>query len=534
MSNSIKYPQSATPEPYKSTLTPEGLTSEQYKVFTEERATAEEKYEEAVGAHDEWKAAKTKEAWLEKLKMDKEAQAEKLKNLQKLEEEQKAAEKKEQEKQEAEDKQKKLDELKKAKEAMDVMVEKKKKKDDLKKKEKKLCKEKKKKEKVAAAAESGKGDANAAEVVLVDERETNGDTEGEKSEASKKKAFQRLKEKCDGKCKALEPAGIVVESKEEDILGPSKKTKVESMGPTENEEELKGNRWSEMLCSSWTKKAACSFNKGNSASITISSEEVSEAIQKLMSTVDALINKVDQLTGEVTFLWSCVRDFIDNFDTEDIQSPEDILSVSNVDEWNMSQLELEDLKGVNSEALWRVMQWRLDKDMVQLRAQGLAEPEKMNADNTYKISNCEFWYGLGGEGKLGQMKLVQDYFQATRNEFYKLGGCQSEWQVWKVYLLKHYCEEFFVEDSDPEEKVLDGKVQKAQKPYGPDLGIAALDGLFILDDDLAVATTSGEGESDEESENELESVKGDSSVPAGGKDNVEMEEVVNVVGAGNA
>ncbi|KAK0437785.1 hypothetical protein EV421DRAFT_1738748 [Armillaria borealis] len=84
MSSSIEYRLSATPKPYESALMPEGLTSEQYKVFTEERAAVEEKYEEAVGAHDVWKTAKAKEARLEKLKADKE----------KEEEERKAAEEK--------------------------------------------------------------------------------------------------------------------------------------------------------------------------------------------------------------------------------------------------------------------------------------------------------------------------------------------------------------------------------------------------------------------------------------------------------
>ncbi|SJL08336.1 uncharacterized protein ARMOST_11699 [Armillaria ostoyae] len=65
-----------------------------------------------------------------------------------------------------------------------------------------------------------------------------------------------------------------------------------------------------------------------------------------------------------------------------------------------------------------------------------------------------------------------------------------------------------MEDSDLQEEILDGKVWKAWKPYGPDLGIAALDGLFVLDDDPVAAITSGEdeNENDEESEDESESV----------------------------
>ncbi|SJL05230.1 uncharacterized protein ARMOST_08596 [Armillaria ostoyae] len=409
-------------------------------------------------------------------------------------------------------------------------------------------------------------------MLVNEERGTDGDTEREKSEASKEKALQKLKEKHNGKWKALEPTvstagegkkrkwptksmSMMEESGEDGIPGSSKKTKVEVTGPAENKEELQGNKYcvqchqdgarcfahpgsaktgQGQTCSHCkTKKAACSFNKGNSVSITVGSKEVSDAIQKLMSTVNALVNKVDQLANKIAFLQSHIGDFINNFDMEDIQSPKDLLSVSNVEEWNMLHLELEDLKGVNSEALWRVMQWRLDKDMAQLQAQGPAEPEMMNADNSYKISNHEFWYGLRGDGKLEQMKLVQDYFQATHNEFYKLDGHQSEWQMWKVYLNKHHCKEFFVEDSDPQEEILDGKVWKVQKPYGQDLGIMALDSLFILDDDPTEATTSGEDEnedSDEESEKESESMGDKENVPAKGTEDVKMTEIANVVG----
>ncbi len=53
-----------------------------------------------------------------------------------------------------------------------------------------------------------------------------------------------------------------------------------------------------------------------------------------------------------------------------------------------------------------------------------------------------------------------------------------------------------VEDLDPEEKVLDGKVRKVWKPYGDDLGIPTLDGLFVLETDPMAVVTSGEDESE--------------------------------------
>ncbi|KAK0429704.1 hypothetical protein EV421DRAFT_1914161 [Armillaria borealis] len=178
MSNSTEYHLSATPEPYESALTLVGLTSEQYKVFTEESPATEEKYEEA----------------LEKLRVDKETRAEKLKDLQKKEEEWKVVEEKKKEeerqaailkeKQEAEEKKKELDRLK-VKEVADAVE--KKKQDDLKKKkeEKKLRKEQKKVEKAAKATEAA---------LVSEEKGTDVDTEGEMSEGAKKKALKKLKE----------------------------------------------------------------------------------------------------------------------------------------------------------------------------------------------------------------------------------------------------------------------------------------------------------------------------------------------------
>ncbi|PBK79252.1 hypothetical protein ARMGADRAFT_1093331 [Armillaria gallica] len=72
MLNNVKYHWSATPKPYESALMLEGLTSEAYQLFTEECAAMEEKHVEAIGAHEDWKAAKAKEACLAKLKLDKE------------------------------------------------------------------------------------------------------------------------------------------------------------------------------------------------------------------------------------------------------------------------------------------------------------------------------------------------------------------------------------------------------------------------------------------------------------------------------
>ncbi len=276
-----------------------------------------------------------------------------------------------------------------------------------------------------------------------------------------------------------------------------------------------------------TKKATCSFNKGNLSALTVGSKEVSELLVKLANMVETLTNKVDTLTGQVVDLQSHVDDLVDDFQSEEIDSLEEL--ISDMEEWQASCAELKDLEGVNSKALRWVMQWRLDEDMAQLRVKGPAEPEQMNVDDLYEVTNCKFWYGLRGLEKMAEMKLKQDLFQAMRNKFYKLNGCRSEWQFWKDYLRKHKCDDFMVEDSDLEEKVLDGKVQKPWKPYGKDLGIPALDGLFILDgDSMGVTTSEGDGDESGESEEESESVEDNRNVPAGGTEDVEMGEVADV------
>ncbi len=136
------------------------------------------------------------------------------------------------------------------------------------------------------------------------------------------------------------------------------------------------------------------------------------------------MNKVDILTGQVVDLRSCVDDLVDDFQSEEINSPEEL--ISDMEEWQVSCMELKDLESVNSEALRRVMQWQLDENMVQLRTKGPVEPEKMNMDDPYKVANHKFWYGLGGPEKMAEMKLKRDLFQATRNKFYKLNGCRSK------------------------------------------------------------------------------------------------------------
>lgn len=103
-----------------------------------------------------------------------------------------------------------------------------------------------------------------------------------------------------------------------------------------------------------SKKAACSFNKANLSVLAVGSEEVSVLLEKLMNTVEVLLNKVDVLTGQVVDLQSCVDDLVDDFQSEDIDSLEEL--ISDQEGWQALCTELKDLEGVNSEALQWVMQ----------------------------------------------------------------------------------------------------------------------------------------------------------------------------------
>ncbi len=69
----LEYCDSVTPEPYVLAPTPPSLTFEEYKVLAIEQSTAEEKYDEAVNKHEEWKTAKAKKAHVERLRKEKEA-----------------------------------------------------------------------------------------------------------------------------------------------------------------------------------------------------------------------------------------------------------------------------------------------------------------------------------------------------------------------------------------------------------------------------------------------------------------------------
>ncbi len=443
MLQTLEYRLSVTPEPYESAPTPEDFSLEEIKAqaaVEEKYAEAMAKHaawkEAKAAAEQEAKLRSDREAQVAKVEALRQRAEEKRK-----EEERKAEEKQQEEERlcllkEREDaaERKRLDDLKEKE--LDEAAEKKRK-DDLAKKErkeavKKLRKEQKKKEKAEKAAESVRL-PDAAEL-LREEKGTDGDSEGELSEVSRVQARQYLREKRDGKWRVVEPrvsstegrkrkrvtkSVSMVDSGEEGVAGSSKRVKLEITGPAEGEDEFLGNSEyfppsvyrllisvsehcmrcrldsarcfakpaSEKSNRGWTcshckvKKSACSFNKGTTLSLVISSEEISEVLQNLVATVTVLAGKVDSLTGKVASLRSRIGDLCDDYCTEDLESPSDFLSDSEPEGWKASCMELYDLEGVNSEALRRVMGFRLDRDMAQLRKGGLAEPEKVDPED---------------------------------------------------------------------------------------------------------------------------------------------------------
>ncbi len=74
--------------------------------------------------------------------------------------------------------------------------------------------------------------------------------------------------------------------------------------------------------------------------LVVGSDEILEVLHNLVATVTVLAGKVDSLTGEVTSLQSRVGDLCDDYCTEDLESPSNFLSDSELEGWKASCAEL--------------------------------------------------------------------------------------------------------------------------------------------------------------------------------------------------
>ncbi len=153
------------------------------------------------------------------------------------------------------------------------------------------------------------------------------------------------------------------------------------------------------------KKSTCSFNKRTTSLLIVGSNEIFKVLCNLVATVTVLAGKVDSLISEVASLQSRIGDLCDDYHTKNLESPFDFLSDSEPEGWEASCAELHNLEGVNSEALQRVMGFWLDRDIVQLRKGGLLEPEKVDPQDLYEITNHQFWYSTSSPEIIEIMKV---------------------------------------------------------------------------------------------------------------------------------
>ncbi|PBK77838.1 hypothetical protein ARMSODRAFT_968131 [Armillaria solidipes] len=445
---SIKYHESATPEPYKSAPTSTNLTAEDYKASTDEQAAMEERYDKAVSKHEEWKAMKAKEARAEALRLKEVARAAKLEALrqQKLEKE------KERLWLEAEEKQWKLDlKQEELEEAMAKKVL-----DDLVKAKEKADKDN---EKLLAAAgfvlsgEEGDSESDLADpktVAMAKLRKRHRIAEGKKKVGS-----------ADGrKCK-FRLASVVESGEDGNVsagpLGP-KRLKMEPE-PMAQDKVFTG---SGCLFHPWR----CTFNKGGEDSSAMESPNILELLQDISSRLMCLEDKVDAVTGRVEDL--------------SVKYPEDFIPKSVKAKFKASRLELWKAGDIYCEVLREVAKHRLDRDMALIKAERLTALSLdllLGMDNPYKILNKSFWIRSVGITSLCDKMLAHNKFLQACQDFYNMRGHQVEWQLWKR-LLKDQ-EGYRVKDLD-EPLDLEEEICNDMIPGAESISIPELDALIKM------------------------------------------------------
>ncbi|PBK99304.1 hypothetical protein ARMGADRAFT_1074186 [Armillaria gallica] len=219
MSVPIEYRDYVTPELYTSASTPPNLSFKDYEVWMVEQTAAEERYDEAVNQHKDWKAVRVKEAQAEKLKQDKLAWQLKVKALKKEKEEagRKVELKRQEDKQLWLEAKKAARELKKKEDAVEHQRL-----EDLQAKEKKE-KEKEKEDEVNELV------SKAAGALLASDRDSEVDLTNSKTAAMAELRMRRKIAKKKNRADAMEPrkgkfqSASMVESEEEEgaSAGPS-------------------------------------------------------------------------------------------------------------------------------------------------------------------------------------------------------------------------------------------------------------------------------------------------------------------------
>ncbi|PBK61668.1 hypothetical protein ARMSODRAFT_981419 [Armillaria solidipes] len=379
-----KYHQSATSEPYES-----ALISDEYKALTDEWIAAEERYDEAVSRHEEWKTARAKEAWTEKLRVKEEAPAAKLEALrqQELEKEKEQLQLEAKEEQQQLDlKQKELEEAT-AKAALEAAMVKKALDDLVKAKEK----EDEDNEKLLAAARivlSGK-DGNS-ELDLMDPKTV------AMAELRKRRKIAERK-KAGGEDDGNASAGL---------LRP-KHLKMDPEPMAQDKVFTGSGHCGKCHTDKATVLSVAEFIYASSVTLkrrdssAVEGPSILELLQDISLRLTCLEDKVDAVMG-------CMEDLVDDYDVDNkVKYPEDFISKSIQAKFEASRLELWKTGDIYCEVLHEVAKHRLDRDMA------LSSDLPLRMDNPYEILNKSFWIGsIGTTGLCDKMLAHNKFLQA--------------------------------------------------------------------------------------------------------------------------
>ncbi|SJL06756.1 uncharacterized protein ARMOST_10098 [Armillaria ostoyae] len=222
------------------------------------------------------------------------------------------------------------------------------------------------------------------------------------------------------------------------------------------------------------KKVQCMFNKGGDNGGSTESTSVMEILQDISARMACLDDKV-----EAVMAW--VEDLVDDYHIDNnIQYPEDFIPKSIKAKFEVLRIELQKTSNIYCEVLCEVAKYRLDRDMVLIKAEGLqvlASEMLLRVEDPYKILNKSFWIRTVGATGLHEKMLAHNKFLWAHQDFYNVHGHRVEWQLWKR-LLKDQ-EGYRVEDSD-EPLDLEEEIQMDMVPGAESIGILDLDAMIKM------------------------------------------------------
>ncbi|KAK0464753.1 uncharacterized protein EV420DRAFT_1476145 [Desarmillaria tabescens] len=350
MLSTIEYCASVTPEPYEPAPTPKGIWPEDLEAFYDEQDVAEKAREDAVEAHEAWKAQKQKEEKRWALELEQRGKLWRPKQGRRGRS-RRPMEKKWQEETEA-----------KAKAEAATM-------------EQQRLEEEARALEERKAAEKKKLEGEAKAKALVEARKA---MEAEKEKEKRLRTFR-------GSCKIKSSAVVV--SGEEEVMGPSgrplKKLKTEPEMQVDDE-EYKGNEHCGRCKADDVKcfircRRTCEQSRVKGQD-PLGSYEVVYLLQQLCDKMDNFQEGLERVEGKVDFLGSWVDNLVDDFHEGDtLEWPSGFVDEEFREEWAVSKAELGNLKN-----MWNAH---------------MMGTKSLNTVDPFKVTNMQVWYGcLGKDG----------------------------------------------------------------------------------------------------------------------------------------